>query len=771
MRSAKMRSSLGVLLALCLAGLQFVAVLVVVSSSYFTSERALIAHARDLLRDVGTNAIEHSKGFLAPARGAAELAARLAENRIVASDDVYQLESLLFQQLQMTPQFSGVYFGDTDGDFVMVMRSDTGPSEFRSKLISHEGGIRKTEYLWRDQHANLVHREQDPADIYDPRDRSWFILASEKLTTIWTDPYIFFTSQQPGITLAAPVLDAAGAVDGVVGVDIEISRISTFLSGLKIGENGRALIIHRNGDVIAHPQPELLKARNTDGTLRFANIEEFDDPIARAAFGPLARAGQIPVSRETPAQFTYQGESYVSTMMPVISDILPWTIAVYAPEKDFTAVLKDNRLQNIWIAAAIAMLTGLVGLLLADWLHRPVRAFAVRSTLIAQGEIDPAQPAPRTYRELERANDTLVQQIAARREAEREYGQTFELSSRAMAQISPVDGSILRANAKFGEIVGVPPELTVGRKITDVAHPDDLGAYEHGPDSLSDPLPNQEMRWIRRDGTQIWVGLNMIVIRDDTGKPIHGVLTVDDITQDKARAQQIAQLSRDLSHLARGNTLGEMAAGLAHELNQPLTAIAQNAGTGLLALEQQDSPDPELIEIMTEIETQSIRAGEIIRALRGFIRKDEGNRAQFDFSELLEQTLRLVHAETVDARVQITRQIEPIPKIYANRVQIAQVLVNLLRNAIEVLITQDGPRRIHISAAREGDRVRVSVTDNGPGVDPSIALFTQFETSKPEGMGLGLSICRNIIEANGGSLWHKKVEPQGARFSFTVATT
>src|SRR5690606_14391087 len=156
-------------------------------------------------------------------------------------------------------------------------------------------------------------------------------------------------------TLASPVLAMDGQVEGVVGVDIEISRISTFLSGLKIGESGKALIIHRNGDVIAHPQPGLLKARNEDGTLHFPRISEFEDPIARAAFGPLAEAGAIPVAKETPAQFTYQGESYVSTLMPVISDILPWTIAVYAPENDFTGVIKANRLQNIWIAAAIAL--------------------------------------------------------------------------------------------------------------------------------------------------------------------------------------------------------------------------------------------------------------------------------------------------------------------------------------------------------------------------------------------------------------------------------
>lgn len=131
-----MRKSLGAALAVCLAGLQFLAVLAVVSSSYVTSERALIRHARDLLRDVGHNTIEHSKGFLRPAEGAAGLAARLAQNRVIASDDPQRLEQLLFQQLQIAPQFAGVYFGGEDGSFVMVMRMAEGPAPFRTKVIT-----------------------------------------------------------------------------------------------------------------------------------------------------------------------------------------------------------------------------------------------------------------------------------------------------------------------------------------------------------------------------------------------------------------------------------------------------------------------------------------------------------------------------------------------------------------------------------------------------------------------------------------------------------
>ncbi len=290
-----MKQSLGASLAIGLAGLQFVAILLVVFSSYLTSEQALMRHTRDLLRDVGVNTIEHSRGFLNPARGAAELAAQLAQNSVIASEDTPMLEQLLFQQLRISPQFAGLYFGREDGSFVMVMRSPGEAGEFRSKIISFPGDKRRTEMIWRDENFAVVTRRQDPADRFDPRDRPWYQKAKAELTTIWTDPYIFFSSQQPGITLAAPVLRPGGGMRGAVGVDIEISMISEFLSRLNIGQHGKALIINHNGDVIAHPDAGLIKAQNADGTLRFADIREIGDPIARAAFGPLALAGAIPV--------------------------------------------------------------------------------------------------------------------------------------------------------------------------------------------------------------------------------------------------------------------------------------------------------------------------------------------------------------------------------------------------------------------------------------------------------------------------------------------
>lgn len=763
-----MNKSLGALLALCLAGLQFLAVLVVVSSSYVTSEQALLRHARELLRDVGVNTIEHSKGFLNPAEGAAVLAARLAQNRVVASDDPVLLERLLFQQLQIAPQFAGVYYGGEDGSFVMVMRDAKGPAPFRSKIITNAGPHRKVELIWRDDDYHILRREQHPDDPYDPRSRPWYMRARADLTTIWTDPYIFFSSQQPGITLAAPVLQDGGGLRGVVGVDIEISMISSFLARLNIGAHGRAMILHRNGDVIAHPDPSLIKDLNADGTLHFVNIRDFDDAVARAAFAPLLRGGEMQVSGETASGFRFGGESYVSTVMPMQSDTLPWTIAVYAPESDFTLVIEQNRATNIWIAAAVAVVSGLVGVALAHHIHKPVRAFAVRSALVAQGEIDPDAPPPKTYRELAEANRALVQQIVARRMTEREYGQTFEMSSRGMAQISPKDGRFLRVSARFCEITGRSAEALSAMRL------DDLGGaplWAEGAAQSDGLAVNRVLRLDRPDGAEVWVRLNGILIRDHAGQPRHAVVTMDDMTETRLREAQIQRLSRDLSYLARGHTMGQMAAGLAHELNQPLTAIAQNADAALVVMRKTAICPAPMAEILQEIEAQALRAGEIIRALRGFIRKDEDRHQVFDLEELIGQTLRLLHAEITESGVRVETDLVGLSgPVQGNRVQVAQVVLNLIRNAIEAMAgTRDKDRRISIVARSAAGQVEVRVTDTGPGFSPNATPFTPFETSKPDGMGLGLSICRTIVEAHGGRIWYAPGQPGGSCFHFTLS--
>lgn len=743
-----MRLSLGVVLALSLAGLQFIAVLLVVMSSFFSSERALLEHARSLLSDVAVNTIEHSKGFLQPARGAAQLATRLAENRIVSSDNPDLLEKLLFQQLRTESQFAGVFYGNENGDFVYVMKSE-GPAEFRTKIITQTEDGRTTDLIWRDVNYDVVETRDDPEDTYDPRARPWYNKAKDQARLVWTEPYIFFTSQKPGITVASPVYDSIGQVSGVIGVDIEIDAISQFLSALKVGTHGQALILNRNGDVIAHPNTDLIKTRADDGSLRFLSIDEIKDPIARSAFSGIASDGQIDIADEISATFVHDGIDFVSTLRPIQSDTLPWTIAVYAPEDDFTSEIKRNRLTNIIIAAAVAALTALLGLYVARGINRPIQALALRATRISQGTYDTDEPFPKTFRELESANETMTGEIARRKSAELEYARTFDLASRGMAQIAPQTGTFLRVNKRLCELCGFNSTELRTMTFNDLIHPDDR------PVTVDDA---SEVRLRHKFGDIIWAKCNAIPIFEENGALLHNVVTFDDVTDVREADAQIAKLNSDLAHNARMNTMGEMAAGIAHELNQPLTAITQNADAALLTAKDHSPPDTELVEILEELEGQAHRAADIIRALRGFVRKDGPSKSAIDLRQLVRQTVRLVQAEAKDNGVEIRIKDADVPEIIGIRVQIAQVIVNLLRNAIEsIAATKDNAERSVTISLDQDDAgaVVMRVEDTGGGIDPNINLFSQFETTKPDGMGLGLSISRGIMEKHDGALWHE----------------
>ncbi|WP_366141192.1 cache domain-containing protein [uncultured Tateyamaria sp.] len=760
--------SLGAILALALAGLQLLAIAVVVSSSYFTSEKTLLEHARTQMVDVGTNVIQHTKWFMSPARSAAELSTALASNQIVRREERDHLEGLLFQQLRSAPQFAGAYYGDEDGNFVYVKRQ--GASEYVTKIVDVAVGVQeRTEFIQRSENFASVGRFFDPEDRYDPRSRPWYQEAKAYRSSIWTDPYIFFTSQSPGITAATPVIGFDNHVQGVVGVDIEIKELSNFLSQLRIGKTGAAFILSRNGDVIAHPDPELLTTETNDGRLSFPSIDTLEDPIARAAFGDRLSADGVAVDGLIQTDFEHQGQQFVSLIMPFGLDDIPWTIVLYAPENDFIGIIKENRAQNTLIAVAVAAVTALLGLALANRIHAPVRAFAVRSALISQGEVNPNEPMPTTYKELENANTALVKEISQRKKTEAEYRLAFEKASRGMVHIESTTGRLLRVNESFAKLFGFAEEELVGTTFQSRLSAEDQDALNEFMERIAGHSAfGFEAKAIKKDGAPIWINFNGIFFPADSSGGTYIVATIDDITQARVSEEKIETLHREIAHYSRQEMMGELATGLAHELNQPLTAITQNADAAAYILGDTPEKTTDVKGLLSEIDQQAHQAANIIRALRALVRKDENIPDDFDIRELLLQARRLVRSEARQHSIDIVLVKGEELQVRAVHVQIAQVVVNLIRNAIESIAESDcSERKVTISAEATDGFARVDVEDGGSGIADSLQLFTPFETTKRDGMGLGLSISKTLIEANGGEIWHDR-SAKGARFSFTL---
>jgi two-component system sensor kinase FixL len=219
--------------------------------------------------------------------------------------------------------------------------------------------------------------------------------------------------------------------------------------------------------------------------------------------------------------------------------------------------------------------------------------------------------------------------------------------------------------------------------------------------------------------------------------------------------------------------MGEMASALAHELNQPLSAIA-NYMKGAERHLAADQPNPEKLQhALSSATAQALRAGDIIRRLRDFIAKGEANRGIEKLSTLLEEASTLAMIGAKERGVRLRFNIDPRLKyVLADKVQVQQVLLNLLRNAIDAM--EDSARRdLTVSAApTDGEMVEVSVADSGPGIAPDVVdkLFQPFFSTKSQGMGVGLSISRTIIEAHGGRIWAEPNPDGGAIFHFTLRT-
>jgi PAS domain S-box-containing protein len=284
---------------------------------------------------------------------------------------------------------------------------------------------------------------------------------------------------------------------------------------------------------------------------------------------------------------------------------------------------------------------------------------------------------------------------------------------------------------------------------------------------------NVEYRTVMPDGELRWVnGLGQAVL-DREGETARFVGLHLDITDKKRSEQELQRVRTELLHVGRLSTLGAMGSALAHELNQPLTAVANYVrGIRNLALLNGECVDPMLIEAAKGAEENAERAGRIVKQLREHVSKGEAERRVEPLAELIDEACALALIDAgpagIDHKVKIGERAD---WVLVDRVQIQQVLLNLIRNAVEAMRGLEGRKLLEIVARRiDESKIELSVTDSGPGIDGTIMsqLFTPFVSTKENGMGVGLSICRTIVEAHGGEIGAERAPGGGTTFCFTL---
>ena len=373
--------------------------------------------------------------------------------------------------------------------------------------------------------------------------------------------------------------------------------------------------------------------------------------------------------------------------------------------------------------------------------------------------------------------------------------------------IARPDGRITKANRTLASLLGRGRDELVGRRFQDLLNV--AGRIYH--ETHIAPLLRMQgffdeiaLDFVRADGSVLPALVNAAERRDASGRPRSirvAVFRAPDRRRyerellearrasERAHAElreseaRFRELQAKLLHVSRLSAAGEMAAALAHELNQPLTAVAGavRAARRMLAASAPDRPPPpaEMREALDLAAEQSLRAGQIIKRLRGLVAKGEANEMRpEDLPRLIEEAAALARAGGKASGVAIAFRLDPaLPPVLADRIQIEQVLVNLVRNAVEAMVDEAGDgsgsarRELVVAAAPAGPgAVEVSVADTGLGLAPEVARrpFEPFASTKPGGMGMGLAICRTIVEAHGGRIWAEPNPGGGMVFRFTL---
>jgi PAS domain S-box-containing protein len=344
----------------------------------------------------------------------------------------------------------------------------------------------------------------------------------------------------------------------------------------------------------------------------------------------------------------------------------------------------------------------------------------------------------------------------------------------AMLHSARPDGYVDFFNKRWLEYVGASLEDIRGWGWTNVIHPEDVeevvGKWRS---SVATGRPFEaEARFRRSDGEYRLMLLRKVPLRDETGSVVKWYGSAIDIEDRKRAEEQLRQAQEDLARVTRVVAMGELAAAIAHEVNQPLGAVVTNASASLRWLAGQPPNLEEAREAIDRTVREANRASDVIRRIRALLQKGPPQMERLDLNAVIREVLILASNELLRSDVAVhTDLAADVPNVLGDRVQLQQVLLNLILNGIDAMSTiTDRPRELLIKLAKHPDGVLIQVHDSGEGVDPeqAIHIFEPFFTTKPQGIGMGLSVGRSIVEAHGGRLWFTPGPSHGVVFQFTV---
>jgi PAS domain S-box-containing protein len=428
------------------------------------------------------------------------------------------------------------------------------------------------------------------------------------------------------------------------------------------------------------------------------------------------------------------------------------------------------------------LIAGTLGLMITRSITRPLEQLVEGSKMLARGEFRHRVPV--------QGEDELAQLGRVSNDTARRLQDLYESLQGSEDRLRRVintipahvwstlpDGSVDFINQRLLESTGLSIEALLGSGWQSIVHPDDRARYLakwRSALAAGEPVEIEARVWTAQRDYR-WLLVRNVPLRDGHGEIVKWYGTGIDIEDRKRAEEGLRKAQADLAHANRVTTMGELCASLAHEINQPISGAITNASTCVRRLDR-EQPDLEGARAAASLIIRDAnRAAEIINRVRLFFIKGVGTKERVDVNEMIREMEILLHNEATQHSVSVqTKLAANQPLIVADRIQLQQVLMNLMINGIDAMKAVDGPRQLTLGTQNDGaEQLLVSVEDTGIGLPPNQAgqIFNAFFTTKEHGTGMGLRISRTIIEAHGGRLWATDNHPRGASFHFTLAVS
>ena len=783
--------------------------------SFRNGQKAVVDVAYQLQSEISKRIESHLHTFLSIPHKINQINAISMKQGLLNINNQKALERHFWNQVRIFNSVSSIYFGNTFGGLVNCGReSDTGSQYVIVTDDFKKGPFKKFDTDMQGNRTDLLLTVQN----FDARTRQWYRGAVEKNTDFWSSVYILFTGQDLAVAVSRPVYDEYSKLVGVVSIDIFFSHISNFLQSLTIGKKGHAFIIERSGLLVASSSKAKLFTEPGENKKRQRlNAIESTTPMIQFAAKSLRQKFKDyrTITNEQTIVFKIKDQRYFLQVSPIGGLGLDWLIGVAVSEEDFMAKIeKSNRLTAIFIIMILIIVIFLC-IAIAQRIARPILLLNTASQHLAKGMWGKKIANKSHFCEISMLTESFNQmagqlqqmlnelhfEIVERKQTEKALHKEKTFTETALNTqqdtfflFEIATGKAIRWNQAFKNLTGYTDEEIAGMTAPDsYCGSEDLeragifiqNLLKIGTGSIS-------LELICKDGRKVPCEYNVSVVKNEKGEQKYFTSIGRDISERKKIDEMMIQSEKMLS-------VGGLAAGMAHEINNPLAGMIQNAQVinnrltkdlpankeaanklGIsMSIIKSYMQERDILQQLENINQAGGQAAKIIQNMLSFARKSGETKNAQNLDELIDKTISLAHndynlKEKYDfKKVKIIRKYgSDIPAILCDESKIQQVIFNIVKNASEEMsqnIHSSAPPTLTFRLKKLSNMVKLEIEDNGPGMDDKIRsrVFEPFFTTKgiDKGTGLGLSVSYFIIvDDHKGQMEVESILGKGTKF-------